>query len=518
MDRHILEIAAGRNLRHHLAIPRDFDERSLIPDHEEGAPDRREDDTRGLADRADLTLTTPDTTIKAIVEQDLRDAKIKPTVTGRPKHYYSVYQKMIVRGRDFADIYDLVGVRVLVESVRDCYAVLGALHARWNPVPGRFKDYIAMPKFNMYQSLHTTVIGPEGRQVEIQIRTHQMHRRAEYGVAAHWKYKDDPNRTGRDGDSSANDMVWLRQLLEWQRETSDPGEFLDSLRFEINAQEVYVFTPKGDVVALPSGSTPVDFAYAVHTEVGHRCIGARVNQRLVPLEDGEVVLAEAVAGIGSDRARVEGSLAPALRDLLEVGQRVRIGGAGQVLDELPVAVARRLIEPLVVVAVEELDLQPPVEHLADVAGGDVVHLLHPGVGGVVDVARAELAERDVHDVGAERRPRPPGEAGKACAEISALNQPFRQRLSPIHSPYPLPPNSFTDLYRFLPNYRFLPLFTAPPSPHPLSLTAIHSNFLPTGMAHLHKLCDPGGGVRWFVSPGGRRAPPGTGLGLGGVLC
>ncbi|MFN8082145.1 MAG: RelA/SpoT family protein [Kineosporiaceae bacterium] len=215
---------------------------------------------------------------------DLRAAKIKSIVTGRPKHYYSVYQKMIVRGRDFADIYDLVGVRVLVESVRDCYAVLGALHARWNPVPGRFKDYIAMPKFNMYQSLHTTVIGPEGRQVEIQIRTHQMHRRAEYGVAAHWKYKDDPNRTGRDGDSSANDMVWLRQLLEWQRETSDPGEFLDSLRFEINAQEVYVFTPKGDVVALPSGSTPVDFAYAVHTEVGHRCMGARVNGRLVPLE------------------------------------------------------------------------------------------------------------------------------------------------------------------------------------------------------------------------------------------
>ncbi|MBL8928689.1 MAG: bifunctional (p)ppGpp synthetase/guanosine-3',5'-bis(diphosphate) 3'-pyrophosphohydrolase [Kineosporiaceae bacterium] len=222
--------------------------------------------------------------VREQVSADLRAAKIKSIVTGRPKHYYSVYQKMIVRGRDFADIYDLVGVRVLVESVRDCYAVLGALHARWNPVPGRFKDYIAMPKFNMYQSLHTTVIGPEGRQVEIQIRTHQMHRRAEYGVAAHWKYKDDPNRTGRDGDSSANDMVWLRQLLEWQRETSDPGEFLDSLRFEINAQEVYVFTPKGDVVALPAGSTPVDFAYAVHTEVGHRCMGARVNGRLVPLE------------------------------------------------------------------------------------------------------------------------------------------------------------------------------------------------------------------------------------------
>ena len=201
---------------------------------------------------------------------------------------------MIVRGRDFTDIYDLVGVRVLVDSVRDCYAVLGALHARWNPVPGRFKDYIAMPKFNMYQSLHTTVIGPEGKPVEIQIRTHAMHRRAEYGVAAHWKYKDDPNAVvDRTAATSPNDMNWLRQLLDWQRETSDPGEFLDSLRFEINAQEVYVFTPKGDVVPLPAGSTPVDFAYAVHTEVGHRCIGARVNGRLVPLEstldNGDVV-------------------------------------------------------------------------------------------------------------------------------------------------------------------------------------------------------------------------------------
>jgi len=230
--------------------------------------------------------------VREMINADLRAAKIRAEVTGRPKHYYSVYQKMIVRGRDFTDIYDLVGVRVLVDSVRDCYAVLGALHARWNPVPGRFKDYIAMPKFNMYQSLHTTVIGPEGKPVEIQIRTHQMHRRAEYGVAAHWKYKDDPNGA-TDLSDGPKDMKWLRQLLEWQRETSDPGEFLDSLRFEINAQEVYVFTPKGDVVALPAGSTPVDFAYAVHTEVGHRCMGARVNGRLVALEstldNGDVV-------------------------------------------------------------------------------------------------------------------------------------------------------------------------------------------------------------------------------------
>ena len=234
-------------------------------------------------------------TVRDQVISDLRAAKIKATVTGRPKHYYSIYQKMIVRGRDFEEIYDLVGVRVLVESVRDCYAALGSLHARWNPVPGRFKDYIAMPKFNLYQSLHTAVIGPGGKPVEIQIRTSTMHRRAEFGVAAHWKYKEDPGaEESRSGDSGpVNDMAWLRQLLDWQRETADPGEFLDSLRFEINAQEVYVFTPKGDVVALPAGSTPVDFAYAVHTEVGHRCIGGRVNGRLVPLEstleNGDVV-------------------------------------------------------------------------------------------------------------------------------------------------------------------------------------------------------------------------------------
>lgn len=230
-------------------------------------------------------------TVREQVGADLRTAKIKAAVTGRPKHYYSIYQKMIVRGRDFTDIYDLVGVRVLVDTVRDCYAALGALHARWNPVPGRFKDYIAMPKFNLYQSLHTTVIGPGGKPVEIQIRTHDMHRRAEYGVAAHWKYKETA-KTGPQ-DAAGNDMTWLRQLVDWQRETADPAEFLDLLRDEIAGAEVYVFTPKGDVQALPASSTPVDFAYAVHTEVGHRTMGARVNGRLVPLdstlENGDVV-------------------------------------------------------------------------------------------------------------------------------------------------------------------------------------------------------------------------------------
>ncbi len=214
------------------------------------------------------------------VQEDLKEAKIKAQVTGRPKHYYSVYQKMIARNVSFDDIYDLVGIRILVDSLRDCYAVLGTVHARWNPVPGRFKDYIAMPKFNMYQSLHTTVIGPEGKPVELQIRTWGMHKRAEYGVAAHWKYKEEV--VG--GGSGAGDMAWLRQLVDWQRETEDPAEFLDSLRFDLGGAEVYVFTPRGEVIALPQGATPVDFAYAIHTEVGHRTIGARVNGRLVALE------------------------------------------------------------------------------------------------------------------------------------------------------------------------------------------------------------------------------------------
>ncbi|MDM4763242.1 bifunctional (p)ppGpp synthetase/guanosine-3',5'-bis(diphosphate) 3'-pyrophosphohydrolase [Galbitalea sp. SE-J8] len=220
------------------------------------------------------------------VRDDLKAARIKGDVVGRPKQYYSIYQKMIVRGREFDEIYDLIGIRVLVGSVRDCYAVLGAIHARWNPIPGRFKDYIATPKFNLYQSLHTTVVGPSGRAVEIQIRTHEMHQRAEFGVAAHWKYKERAG-SSRDGDTAparSDEMAWLAHISDWQAETDDPSEFLDSLRFEIGAKEVYVFTPQGKVIGLPAGATPVDFAYAVHTEVGHRTMGAKVNGRLVPLE------------------------------------------------------------------------------------------------------------------------------------------------------------------------------------------------------------------------------------------
>ena len=227
-----------------------------------------------------------------ILSTDLDSEKIKAEVRARQKHHYSVYQKMVVRGRDFNDIYDLVGVRVLVNDVRDCYAVLGAIHARWSPVPGRFKDYIAMPKFNLYQSLHTTVIGPTGKAIEIQIRTHEMHARAEFGIAAHWKYKSEKIRS-KSEQESATEMLWLRQLHELQQETSDVDEFLDALRYDLRTPEVFVFTPKGSVIALPAGSTPVDFAYSVHTEVGNRCMGAKVNGKLVsleiPLTNGDVV-------------------------------------------------------------------------------------------------------------------------------------------------------------------------------------------------------------------------------------
>ena len=238
-----------------------------------------------------------DTYLKQVIDEvtaQLDSARIAATVEGRPKHYWSIYRKMIVKGRDFDDIHDLVGVRVLVDDVRDCYAAMGMVHALWQPMPGRFKDYIAQPRFSVYQSLHTTVIGPDGKPLECQIRTHEMHRTAEYGIAAHWRYKETARGTAGAGSSvEVDDMSWMRQLLDWQREAADPGDFLESLRYDLGTKEIFVFTPKGDVVTLPLGSTPVDLAYAVHTEVGNRCIGSRVNGRLVALErkleSGDVV-------------------------------------------------------------------------------------------------------------------------------------------------------------------------------------------------------------------------------------
>ncbi len=245
------------------------------------------------------------------VRARLDQLHIKAEVNGRPKHYWSIYEKMVVRGKEFAEINDLVGVRVTVESVKDCYGALGSIHALWRPVQGRFKDYIAMPKFNLYQSLHTTVVGPQGRAVEFQIRTIDMHRRAEFGVAAHWGYKEQRNPT--------EDLVWLQRIVDWQQETTDPAEFMQSLKIDLEQDEVFVFTPKGRVITMPTGGTPVDFAYAIHTEVGHRCIGARVNGRLIPLDsalqsgDTCEIFTSKVDGAGPSRDWLQFTVTPRAR-------------------------------------------------------------------------------------------------------------------------------------------------------------------------------------------------------------
>ncbi|MCU1485461.1 MAG: (p)ppGpp synthetase, RelA/SpoT family [Actinomycetia bacterium] len=233
-----------------------------------------------------------------MVRGRLTDVKIDGEVIGRPKHYWSIYEKMVVKRREFDEIYDLVGIRVLVGSVKDCYAALGTIHSTWKPVQGRFKDYIAMPKFNLYQSLHTTVVGPQGKPIEFQIRTKEMHQRAEFGIAAHWNYKE---------AAPVADVGWLNRIVDWQQETDDPKEFMESLKVDLEQDEVFVFTPKGDVVTMALGATPIDFAYAIHTDVGHRCIGARVNGRLVPLDselksgDRVEIFTSKVEGAGPSR-------------------------------------------------------------------------------------------------------------------------------------------------------------------------------------------------------------------------
>ncbi len=254
-----------------------------------------------------------DEALAAVIEEvkgRLAELRIKADVSGRGKHYWSIYEKMVVRGKEFAEIHDLLGVRIVVDSVKEAYGALGAIHAMWRPVTGRFKDYIAMPKFNLYQSLHTTVVGPEGKPVEFQIRTTEMHRRAEYGVAAHWGYKEQSQPT-------AEDLAWLQRLVDWQSETDDPAEFMASLKVDLESDEVFVFTPKGNVITLPANPTAVDFAYAIHTEVGHRCIGARVNGRLVPL-DGALLSGDTVEIFTS---KVEG--AGPSRDWLQFAQTPR---------------------------------------------------------------------------------------------------------------------------------------------------------------------------------------------------
>ncbi|MDK8894744.1 bifunctional (p)ppGpp synthetase/guanosine-3',5'-bis(diphosphate) 3'-pyrophosphohydrolase [Corynebacterium sp. MSK006] len=245
-------------------------------------PKKYDEIVRLVADRApqrDRALEE----IMAQLKVALKENNIEAEVMGRPKHYWSIYQKMIVRGHEFDEIFDLVGIRVLVDNVNNCYAAIGVVHALYAAMPGRFKDYISAPRFGVYQSLHTTVMTDSGRPLEVQVRTHEMHYNAEFGIAAHWRYKE--TKGSHKGDQAEIDqMAWMRQLLDWQKEAADPNEFLDALRYDLTAKQIFVFTPKGDVVNLPVDSTPVDFAYSVHTEVGHRCIGAKINGKLVALE------------------------------------------------------------------------------------------------------------------------------------------------------------------------------------------------------------------------------------------
>ncbi len=245
------------------------------------------------------------------IEARLGELGIKANVTGRKKELWSVYEKMVVKGKEFNEIFDLMGIRIIVDSVRDCYATLGSIHSTWRPVQGRFKDYVAMPKFNLYQSLHTTVVGPGGRILEVQIRTAEMHQRAEYGVAAHWQYKSKTDKA---------DVPWLNRIVDWESETTDPDEFMQNLKIDLEQDEVFAFTPKGDVMTLPVGATPVDFAYSVHTDVGHATIGARVNGRLVPLDrelqsgDTVEIFTSKVEGAGPSRDWLQSVATPRARN------------------------------------------------------------------------------------------------------------------------------------------------------------------------------------------------------------
>ncbi len=299
--------------------------------------------------------------VVSAVRDRLADVHIEAQVQGRQKHYWSIYEKMVVRGKEFDDVQDLVGVRVIADSVKDCYGALGSIHSLWSPVQGRFKDYIAMPKFNLYQSLHTTVVGPQGKPVELQIRTREMHRRAEYGIAAHWGYKE---------RSRAEDLAWLQRMVDWQQDTEDPSEFLSTLKVDLEQEELFVFSPKGRVVTLPTGATAVDFAYAIHTEVGHRCIGARSNSRLVPLdaplESGATVeiFTSKVEGAGPSRDWMQFVCTPRARSKIRqwFSRERRVDAIDNGRDELMKALRKEGL---------------PVRHVAQTAAlGDVATAMH----------------------------------------------------------------------------------------------------------------------------------------------
>ncbi len=312
------------------------------------------------------------TLVLEAVRERLRELKINGEVTGRPKHLWSIYEKMVVKGKEFDDIFDLVGIRVVVDRVEDCYAALGSIHATWKPVQGRIKDYIAMPKFNLYQSLHTTVVGPQGKPLEVQIRTREMHRRSEFGVAAHWAYKD---------ELTSSDIAWLNHLVDWQSETSDPQEFMETLRVDLEHDEVFVFTPKGKVVTLPDGATPIDFAYAIHTEVGHACIGARVNGRLQPLDSrlhsGETVeILTTKVDPAPSRDWLKIAVTPRARNKIRhwFSRERREDAMEAGREELAKALRREGLP------VQKLASSPVLEQVAEAAGFSDVNGLHVAIG------------------------------------------------------------------------------------------------------------------------------------------
>ena len=349
----------------------------------------------------------------AQVNERLTAARIEGQVTGRPKHLYSIYEKMVVKGKEFDEIYDLVGVRVLVDSVKDCWAALGAIHGAWMPVQGRFKDYVNQPKFNLYQSLHTTVVGPGGKPIEVQIRTVEMHNRAERGIAAHWGYKE---------NASASDVAWLQRIVDWSAESTDPAEFLATLKVDLDTEEVFVFTPKGDVMTLPAHATPVDFAYAIHTEVGHRCIGARVNGRLVPLDselhsgDSVSVFTSKVPSAGPSRDWLKIVVTPRARNKIRqwFSRERREDAIESGRDELIKAVRKEGLP------VQRLSSSPELLEIAESMNYTDIDAFHAAIGEGNVSARsvAQRLARKLHGGESElqipttaRRPRRPGRQG-----------------------------------------------------------------------------------------------------------
>jgi GTP pyrophosphokinase len=390
-----------------------------------------------VAHRAPMRREELDTVLEEVRDR-LAQLHISGEVTGRPKHYWSIYEKMVVKGREFAEIFDLLGVRVIVDSVKDCYGVLGAIHATWRPVQGRFKDYVAMPKFNLYQSLHTTVIGPQGRPVEFQIRTREMHQRAEYGVAAHWGYKEER--------SPAEDLAWLQRIVDWQQETDDPAEFMAGLKIDLEQDEVFVFTPQGKVVTLPAGSTPVDFAYSIHTEVGHRCIGARVNNRLVPLEtalasgDTVEILTSKVEGAGPSRDWLQFVATPRARSKIRgwFSRERRSDAIDQGREELTKALRREGLP------VQKLQSAPALRTVLESMHYTDVEALYASIGEghvsaktVVQRLRRELTGGEEQLPATARRPTRPARRadGAASVHVEGLDD-IMVRLSRCCTPVP----------------------------------------------------------------------------------